>query len=233
MKFIIVIGIFIIGNAFAGESARVGNGGGFLSCEDGRTVLLDFYEAEYNALYTFKQMKTLDSLQRSKLFDNRIRLFDPDLADFLVSLRIFFHEKKSIIQNATFKIPDDFLNLYHEQTCELEVVAVQRKPILSIDKIFFLNHELWYSADKIAQEGLVNHELLYFISLHLDEENSRSTREALAYLMSDQFNYNNSEEFQKNFYYKITNGGFFPRFKSFARIICRRIKAYGFNCNSI
>ena len=234
MKFIFVLlSIFIADYSLSGESARVGNGGGFLLCEDGRTVLLDFYEAEYNETYTFERMKTSDTYQRIALFDQRIRSFDIDLADFLLKLRNFFHERKINIRNVKFKIPDDFLNIYYERSCELEVVAVQRKPILSIDKIFFINNELWDRANKITQEGLVNHELLYFISLYLGETNSKSTREALAYLMSDQFFSNNSEKFKKYFYDKITNGGLSLKFKYYVPKICRRIKAYGFNCNSI
>jgi hypothetical protein len=166
------------------------------------------------------------------MFDKRIRTFDPVMAAFIKKLRIFFHERKQFVSNAKFKIPDDFLNLYYEESCDLKVVAVQRKPILSIDKIFFLDKKLWNLTDNTAQEGLINHEILYLISLNLEEENSKNVRQALAYLMSDQFN-GSREKFQTKFYDKITNGGFFSDFTYYVPMMCARLKVYGFNCNNI
>jgi hypothetical protein len=86
--------------------------------------------------------------------------------------------------------------------------------------------------DEISREGLVNHEILYFIALNLEVKNSRLVRQALAYIMSDQFS-DNANDFRLLFYDKITAGGFFPNFESFLQILCPRMNSYGFSCHNI
>lgn len=177
---------------------RVGNGGGGLFCKDQRqNILLDYYEG-MNSGYTYHLINSMNDAQRIELFDYRIRYHIPELADILKKMRKFFHKRKQYLANADFKIPDDFGDVSIPRDCELKVTMVQRPSLVNGENIFFINRSLYQKLPKVSQNGMINHELLYFISLANSDLNSQKTRKALAYLMSDQYDFN-SNTFNEKF----------------------------------
>ena len=234
MKNVIMLCVFILIslNSYARESGRVGNGGGAIFCKDGRTVVLDFYEAQINDLYTFNNLNNLEINEILDLLYQRVDLYDSTFSKLLKKLTVFFNQKKVFVQNASFKIPDDFRNIFYEQSCEIKVVAVQRRPYVSVENVFFIDQSLWNQLDNVSKAGLIMHEILYIVSLNLESTNSKEVREALAYIMSDQFVYNELE-MRKKFFNKVTNGGFFSRLKPFFPILCPRLNRYDFVCPNI
>lgn len=231
MKIIlIVISIVLTPLVIARESAGVGNGGGTVICPE-KTVLLDYYEGQVNSAYTYKKLSNLTSEQLNTLFFKRVAFYDEVLANFLRNLKELYQKKKVELNGVTFKIPDDFKNIFHESNCKLFVNIVQKRPTLGFEKIFFINKDHYQSLDVVTKEGLMFHELLYMVAINLEAENSREVRQALAYLMSDQFQESNREALHKNFYVKVTAGGFFSRFERYLPVICPRIERYGHKCS--
>ena len=228
--FLIVTSVVLTLQVIARESAGVGNGGGTVICPN-KTVLLDYYEGQVNSDYTYKKLSNLTSEQLNTLFFKRVALYDEVLANFLRSLKNLYQKKKVELDSATFKIPDDFKNIFYERNCKLAVNIVQKRPTLGFEKIFFINKDLYQNLDVVTKEGLMFHELLYMVAINLEAENSRQVRQALAYLMSDQFEDSNREALHKNFYVKVTAGGFFSRFESYLPVICPRIERYGHKCS--
>ena len=136
MRVICFFLIFWSQMSLSGESARVGNGGGVLFCDNQQPQLLDIYESLFYEVASFENLKEVQVSTRPLLLEKRIGSFSPIYGRLLSSLRVFFHDKVSFLKNTRFKIPDDFANLFYESHCTLHVVAVQRNPILSFEKIF-------------------------------------------------------------------------------------------------
>ena len=60
MRLIIICLLFFSPNlSFAGDSSRVGNGGGVLFCENREPILLDIYESIFYEIHTFENLKYL------------------------------------------------------------------------------------------------------------------------------------------------------------------------------
>ncbi len=201
--------IFLLFSHFsiAGESGRAGNGGGGLFCKNGKVQLLDYYEAEFNEVHTFNLLRSLNSLQRKQLFFDRIKRHNPTFYGLVLGVQQKFDSQKEFLTNTSFKIPDDYRTIIYERGCELKVVAVQVNENLPGENIFFIDKELWDKFGEISREGLVHHEVLYYIARNSNEDstNSRLVRQALAYLLSDQF-IDDSEVFKEKFLNKIVPG---------------------------
>jgi hypothetical protein len=230
-KSLMVLFTLISFSTYPGDSARVGNGGGVLFCEGREPLLLDFYEAVFNETYTFNKMSKLSAVKRNELFKQRVNLINSSLGQFIDHMSNFYNERNSFLSDVAFKIPDDFLNLYYEGICELKVVAVQREPILNFDKIFFINKTLWNQVDLFTQFGLEKHEIFYFITLSLGQLNSKTVREALSYVMSDQFDSTNEFEFESQFIQKILrveNNN--KLIESKINEVCQKLEVYGHAC---
>lgn len=222
---------FFMTNLAFSNSARVGNGGGGLFCSDNRNFLLDYYEAEFNGTYTFNNLSGMTKDEMRETFFKRVSHYNSSMSHLLKEIETFFWKNRKLVPNANFKIPEDFRNIFYESNCKLKVVAVQRRPILKSEKTFFINKNLWLKMNEVSKQGLVFHEILYFIAINLEIENSRQVRQALAYVMSDQFKYDEAD-FREKFFNKVT-GGFFSRIEPFMSLLCPRMNRYGFNCNFI
>ena len=193
--------LFICQLTFGG-SERVGNGGGVLVCNNRPTILLDYYEGKKRGL-SYKTISSMTPREMNDLLDSRIRFFLPVLADIIKDLRKTFYDRKENLYNASFQIPDDFLAVNLPRNCQLKVAAVQRVPLFSFENIFFLDQNIYQRLDRVSQNGLILHEILYFISLAEGSTNSVNTRKALAYIMSDQFTYS-YQDFNKYFILHIS-----------------------------
>ncbi len=204
-----VLILFLLFSNFsvAGESGRAGNGGGGLFCKNGKAQLLDYYEAEFNEVHTFNYLKSLNSSQRKQLFFDRIERHNPTFYAFVLAAQQKFDSQKEFLSHTSFKIPDDYRTIVYERSCELKVVAVQVSENLPGENIFFIDKELWNQFGEIDREGLVHHEVLYYIARNSNEDstNSRLVRQALAYLLSDQY-IDDSEIFRQKFIEKVVPG---------------------------
>lgn len=200
MKYILLL-VSFMNLSYAGESVRVGNGGGVLFCESREPVILDIYESEFAEIHTFENLKSLTLKQRSQLLANRIATFAPRYKKLFEELRVFFHQKSRFVETDSLIIPDDFENLFYENICQLKVVVVQRRPILKFDKVFFLHSELWEMSGKMTQQALIDHEILYMLAIIAGKKNSQSTREFLAYILSDSY-FKSTESELKTFFLK-------------------------------
>ena len=238
MKFIVSILFLLNSFSFAGDSSRVGNGGGVLFCEKRGDVLLDVYESIFYEIHTFKNLQSLDLEARQKLLEKRIGSFSPMYKKMMNELRSFFEKNVNYLKVSSFKIPDDFNNLFYEDDCVLNVVAVQRKPILPFDNVFFINQSLWEKSSWMTQEGLIDHELLYLIALNQGAKSSKRVREFLAYLLSDEFLHSSSDDTEVLFYNNVLgikwfSSGSWPseRRENVYRDLCEKLKRdYFFNC---
>lgn len=207
MKLILVL-LSFSHTLYAGESGRVGNGGGVLFCENRKPILLDIYESQFYEVHTFENLKSISASERKQLLQQRVGSFSPAFQALFKDLRKHFYKKVNFLEVSSFKIPDDFNNLFYESSCELKVVAVQRKPLLAFDNIFFINKALWEKSGEFTQEGLIDHELLYLIALIRGAENSKHAREYLAYLLSDSFLASSAKEAEVMFLKKILRLGY-------------------------
>ncbi len=230
MKLITIIGILISFNLYAGETSRVGNGGGVLFCKDRMPLLLDIYESQYNELHTFSYFNSLEDSEAKNILETRVKLFLPRVSVLLSDLKTFFDVKKQLISNVEFKIPDDFRNLYYEQSCSLHVVAVQRLPLLPFDKIFFINEDLWSKLNK-AKYSLIDHEILYLLAILNGAKNSLKVRQFLAFLMSDQFDESSIEYRLNQFTKSILEGSFAIDEDIILKNLCSKLTRYRFTCD--
>ncbi len=238
MKFIVSILFLLNSFSFAGDSSRVGNGGGVLYCEKRDDVLLDVYESIFYEIHTFNNLKSLDLKRRQKLLEKRVGSFSPLYKRMMTELRSFFDNNVNYLKVSSFKIPDDFNNLFYEDDCVLNVVAVQRKPILPFDNVFFINQSLWEESSWMTQQGLIDHELLYLIALSQGAKSSKSVREFLAYLLSDEFLDSANDETEVLFYNNVLGIKWFAndswprdRKESVYKDLCNKLKRdYFFNC---
>ncbi len=235
--FILVLSLF--GSlTFARDASRVGNGGGVLFCENREPILLDIYESVFNEIHTFENLNTISIDQRRTVLEDRISLFSKDYAKLLRDLRKYFYEKSHFLKVSSFKIPDDFNNLFYEATCDLKVVAVQRKPILSFDDIFFINEPLWNLSGEMTREGLIDHEVLYLISLVRGATTSKSVRKFLSFILSDSFFASSASEVEAMFYKNVFNSRWLSnasaqRKRYLINDLCKRLKKdYFFICPS-
>ncbi len=235
MKLILIL-LCLTQAIFAGESGRVGNGGGVLFCEKKEPVLLDIYESQFYEIHTFENLKSISLSERKKLLESRVSSFSPAFHALFRDLRKHFYKKVNFLDVSSFKIPDDFNNLFYESSCELKVVAVQRKPLLAFDNIFFINKVLWEKSGEFTQEGLIDHELLYLIALIRGAENSKQAREFLAFLLSDSFLTSSAKDAEVMFIKNILRKGYVDNIddqdrERFYTDVCESLKnSYFFKC---
>lgn len=242
MKRFVLCVILLSSYVFASDSARVGNGGGVLFCQDREPIILDLYESIFYEIETFNDLNNTPASERERLLEKRIALFYPRVGKIFKKLRTFFGHKRNFLEVSSFKIPDDFNNLFYESICQLEVVVVQRRPILPFDDIFFINRDLWNLSGHGTQEALIDHELLYLIALSGGAEDSKKVREFLAYILSDRYRLSDTSERRSLFKEKILNN--FARSLSnsnddmdddiISEKICKKLKSdYFFDCSEI
>ncbi len=231
-KILIIIGLIISIFAQARETSRVGNGGRVIFCKGRAPILLDIYESQYNGTYTFHKLEFMENDDTDSLLPNRVGLFFPKIASLVKNLKKYFHKKKQFVENVSFKIPDDFRNLYYEDSCSLQVVAVQRQPLLSFDKVFFLNKNLWNQLGK-AQFTLIDHEVLYLLAILNGAKDSVKVRQTLAYFLSDQFDKNDEQKAISKLTDAILNGSIELDEDLIIGRLCDGLSKYRFQCENL
>ncbi len=188
----------------AKESVRVGNGGGVVFCSSQRPVVLDIYEGIHRYGFTYKKFNKLKASQIDQFINKRLAHFLPTFARMVSDLSEHFDNEVILLDQINFNIPNDFASVDIPPYCKVKVGAVQRIPLLNIEKSFYLDNRVWKKLTSKSKQVLKYHEILYFITLSRKEDNnSLNTRAALAYLLSDQFKYND-DDFNKYFMSKIT-----------------------------
>ena len=85
------------------------------------------------------------------------------------------------------------------------MVAVQRRPILVFDNVFFINKSLWNKSGPMTQEALIDHEITYLLALIKGAHNSKKVREFISFILSDSYLESSKDEVSKMFFTKILN----------------------------
>lgn len=184
--------LFLSSTVWSGPRVT-GNGGDGVVCRDPRGAiksvrLLDYYEAqvERNISPRLGQQTTA---QNTAVMLDRLQRQDAILFKAVMSYYSKFENEMQMIANANFEDIRDSEHLTFPFGCKVEQMAVQRPPIMSSDKYYFINQNLWNHLPAPDRAGLLLHEVLYRIYLDhfgvLQEVNSRVVRLFIALLAAD------------------------------------------------
>lgn len=166
---------------FAG-GREVGNGGNAVVCTNSKSKivsveLLDYFEAREVRGFHIDLGNKTDSLDtKLKTAVARLRSFSPNRANRLQNEINNFFKNTRFLTNQNLTTISDSEHISLPQNCQLMQLAIQRKPIFSEDKQFYINQFLWKKLDTLNQAGLILHELLLKESLLYGNTTSESAR---------------------------------------------------------
>jgi hypothetical protein len=128
---------------------------------------------------------SLELEKKLVLVTNRLAAISPSLASFITKEYTKFWKDVQFLDNVILNDIPDSDHLYIPKGCEIQQIAIQRKPEFAEDKRYFVSNDLWKTLNSDNKFALVLHEIVYNIAIENGHENSRRARHLNSLLLSD------------------------------------------------
>lgn len=193
MKRNLLIALFFITNAFAGDGGLVGNGGGLVVCYDSAQQItseevLDIFEAK--SLRGIEIEKTIPTnlpwKEIAKHLVNRFGEFSQMRQQLYGYWLERFESEAKFIKGVDLGDVRDAQFIAIPKGCRLETAIIQAKPRMAGDKRYIVNEDLWNLLSEQQKASLVLHELIYREAIAYGHTNSIQVRIMNAFVHSIQ-----------------------------------------------
>jgi hypothetical protein len=161
--------LFVSVTSYAGNER--GNGGDVVICknQNGQIIsseILDIYEGR--TMRNIAPQLGSPSLELEKklvLVTNRLTAISPTLASFITKEYEKFWSEVQFLDNVILNDIPDSDHLYIPKGCEIQQIAIQRKPEFAEDKRFFVSNDLWKTLNNDNKFALILHEIVYKMAI--------------------------------------------------------------------